>query len=83
MPRATAATWIPVALRDLADTLAPAPGRWLTLRQIADDLGVTMSTVYRWQARGEPWFPRSVRLGRQVRVRTDWYAEWLDQLPAR
>jgi excisionase family DNA binding protein len=83
--RVPPAIGVAVALRELVDTRpsAPAPGRWLTLRQIADDLGVTMSTVYRWQARGEPWFPRTVRLGRQVRVRTDWYADWLDRLPAR
>lgn len=66
-----------------ADLSTPAPGRWLTLRQIADDLGVALTTVYRWQARGEPWFPRTARVGRQLRVRADWYADWLDRLPCR
>lgn len=57
------------------------PRRWLTLSQIADDLQVSLSTVYRWSARGEPWFPKLIRLaGRQVRVRSDWYDAWLEQL---
>lgn len=67
----------------LVSKAGPRPGRWLTLRQIADDLGVTLSTVYRWEARGEPWFPRTARIGRQVRVRIDWYEEWLEALPRR
>ena len=34
-----------------------SPTRWLTIREIADDLGVSTSTVYKWSARGRPFFP--------------------------
>ena len=33
--------------------------RWLSIREIAADLGVSSSTAYKWSARGAPWFPRS------------------------
>jgi predicted DNA-binding transcriptional regulator AlpA len=36
--------------------------RWLSIRQIAGDLGVSSSMAYKWSARGVPWFPRTVRL---------------------
>ena len=36
--------------------------RWLSIREIAVDLGVSSSTAYKWSARGAPWFPRSIRL---------------------
>jgi predicted DNA-binding transcriptional regulator AlpA len=35
--------------------------RWLSIRQIAGDLGVSSSTAYKWSARGAPWFPRTIR----------------------
>jgi predicted DNA-binding transcriptional regulator AlpA len=54
-------------------------GRWITIRQIAADLGVSTSTAYKWSARGAPWFPRSIRLKNgDIRVRHDWYEEWRD-----
>jgi predicted DNA-binding transcriptional regulator AlpA len=54
------------------------PGRWIGIRQIADDLGVSTSTVYKWSARGAPWFPKSIRLKNgDIRVRQDWYEHWL------
>jgi hypothetical protein len=31
--------------------------RWLSIRQIAGDLGVSSSTAYKWSARGAPCFP--------------------------
>jgi predicted DNA-binding transcriptional regulator AlpA len=53
-------------------------GRWITIRQIAEDLGVSSSTVYKWSARGAPWFPKSIRLKNgDIRVRQDWYDHWL------
>lgn len=59
---------------------APA-GRWLSVRDIADDLGVSMSTLYKWSARGQPDFPRAVRLRNgDLRVRRDWYEAWLASL---
>jgi predicted DNA-binding transcriptional regulator AlpA len=55
--------------------------RWLSIRQIAGDLGVSSSTAYKWSARGMPWFPRSIRLHNgDIRVRRDWYELWLAAL---
>jgi predicted DNA-binding transcriptional regulator AlpA len=55
--------------------------RWLSVRQIAADLGVSPSTAYKWSARGTPWFPRSIRLHNgDIRVRRDWYDTWLEGL---
>jgi len=55
--------------------------RWLSIRQIAGDLGVSTSTAYKWSARGAPWFPPSIRLRNgEIRVRWDWYETWLGEL---
>ncbi len=55
--------------------------RWLSIREIAADLGVSSSTAYKWSARGAPWFPRSIRLRNgDIRVRRDWYETWLGEL---
>jgi predicted DNA-binding transcriptional regulator AlpA len=55
--------------------------RWLSIRQIAEDLGVSTSTAYKWSARGAPWFPRSIRLRNgDIRVRRDRYEAWLESL---
>jgi predicted DNA-binding transcriptional regulator AlpA len=55
--------------------------RWLSIRQIAVDLGVSTSTAYKWSARGAPWFPRCIRLRNgDIRVRQDWYEAWLGEL---
>ena len=60
------------------DDARPEPGRWITVRQIARDLRVSTSTAYKWSARGVPWFPRHIRLKNgDIRVRRDWYEEWL------
>ncbi len=56
-------------------------GRWISIRQMAEDLGVSTSTVYKWSARGQPWFPRSIRLRNgDIRVRQDWYERWLAEM---
>ena len=56
-------------------------GRWLSIRDIADDLGISMHTAYKWSARGEPDFPRTIRLRNgDLRVRRDWYEAWLMEL---
>lgn len=53
-------------------------GRWLSIKDISEDLGISMSTAYKWSARGEPDFPRAIRLRNgDVRVRRDWYESWL------
>jgi predicted DNA-binding transcriptional regulator AlpA len=57
--------------------------RWVSIRQIAADLGISVSTAYKWSARGRPWFPRSIRLHNgEPRVRRDWYEDWLAGLEA-
>lgn len=72
--------------RELVPTAASRQGitteaRWLSIRQIAADLGVSTSTAYKWSARGVPWFPRHIRLHNgDIRVRRDWYEAWLDKL---
>ena len=72
--------------RDMVPTADDRQGiasdaRWLSIRQIASDLGVSSSTVYKWSARGAPWFPRSIRLRNgDIRVRRDWYETWLGEL---
>ena len=59
----------------------PTAGRWLSVGDIAVDLGVSKSTVYKWSARGRPWFPRSIRLRNgDLRVRRDWYEAWLTEM---
>jgi predicted DNA-binding transcriptional regulator AlpA len=65
--------------RELAPSSAVPHGifddaRWLSIRQIAGDLGVSSSTAYKWSARGVPWFPRTIRLHNgDIRVRRDCY----------
>lgn len=55
--------------------------RWLTVKEIAADLDVSTSTIYKWSSRGQPWFPRSIRLRNgDLRIRADWYEQWLNQL---
>jgi predicted DNA-binding transcriptional regulator AlpA len=67
--------------RSEAETIggpAPATPRWLSVKEIAADLGISVSTAYKWSARGDPWFPRSIRLRNgDLRVRRDWYEVWL------
>jgi len=61
-----------------------AAGRWISIRQIAADLGISTSTAYKWSARGAPWFPRCIRLRNgDIRVRLDWYETWLADLEDR
>jgi excisionase family DNA binding protein len=49
--------------------------QWMTLAEIADELQVPLNTVYRWSSAR---LFRSVRVGRHVRVRRDWFEEWVD-----
>jgi hypothetical protein len=54
-------------------------GPRLSIRPIAGDLGVSISTAYNRSVRGRPWFPRSIRLPKgDVRVRPDWYEAQLE-----
>jgi len=60
--------------------------RWLSVKDIAADLSISIHTAYKWSSRGEPWFPRTIRLRNgDLRVRRDWYEIWLARMetPAR
>jgi excisionase family DNA binding protein len=52
--------------------------RFLSIADIADILGVPLSTVYKWSSAGGDRFPRHIRHGKHVRVRTDWFQQWID-----
>ncbi len=57
------------------DTSAPER-RLLTTQQVADWLGVPISTIYRWRHLGEG--PRGMRIGKHVRFFERDVLEWLD-----
>ena len=66
-----------------AGAVLRSPSRWLSIREIAEDLGVSTSSTYKWSARGRPFFPRSIRLrDGDNRVRRDWYEAWLEEMEA-
>ena len=48
--------------------------RWLTVREFADELGVSISTAYKWSAAGTASgrFPRHTTPNRSIRIRRDW-----------
>jgi excisionase family DNA binding protein len=48
----------------------------LTPQQVADYLGVQLSTIYQWTHQG---FIPHVKLGRVLRFRQDDIANWLDK----
>ena len=52
--------------------------RWLSIRQIARDLGVSSSTAYKWSAGACRGSPAAIRLHNgDIRVRRDWYEQSL------
>ena len=54
--------------------------RWLTVRQFADELGVSISTAYKWSAAGtnSGRFPRHTKLPNgSIRIRRDWLDDWM------
>jgi excisionase family DNA binding protein len=58
------------------------PDRLLTIRQVADVLGVSPRTVVRLTDPDEYGVLRAVRVGRSVRVRQSDLSEYLDTLDA-
>jgi excisionase family DNA binding protein len=54
---------------------AKANDPWLTVPEIADQLGVSRMTIYR-AVNGD--YLRSVRIGRSFRVRTTWFEAWIE-----
>jgi predicted DNA-binding transcriptional regulator AlpA len=67
-------------------TVAPIPGRsaqrdWMSINDFCEELGVAMSTAYKWSAAGAASgrFPRYRRLPNgSIRIRRDWFEEWVD-----
>jgi excisionase family DNA binding protein len=54
--------------------------RWLTVREFADELGVSISTAYKWSAAGTASgrFPRHTKLPNgSIRIRRDWLDDWM------
>lgn len=54
--------------------------RWLTVRDFADELGVSISTAYKWSAAGAASgrFPRHIKLPNgSIRIRRDWLDDWM------
>jgi len=72
--------------RPASDNPAPVQpvtptARWLSVKDIATDLSISIHTAYKWSSRGEPWFPRTIRLRNgDLRVRSDWYEVWLARM---
>jgi predicted site-specific integrase-resolvase len=57
---------------------------WLTVEDFCDELGVPISTAYKWCSLGPASgkFPRCCRLPNgKIRIRRDWLEEWLNGLP--
>jgi excisionase family DNA binding protein len=65
------------ARRTCMPTATP-PDRLISLRDLAEFLGVSVSTIYNRRYRGED-LPRGYRVGRQVRYRMSDVEAWLDQ----
>jgi len=56
----------------------------MSIKQIADDLGISLHTAYKWSACGGSYFPKSIRLKNgDVRIRRDWYETWLESLESQ
>lgn len=54
--------------------------RWLTVREFADEVGVSISTAYKWSAAGthSGRFPRHTKLPNgSIRIRRDWLDDWM------
>lgn len=55
-----------------------SPNEWLTSEWIANDLQVPIATYYQWRSAGKA--PRSIKVGKYVRVRRGDYEAWLATL---
>ncbi len=62
---------------------ASSPSSWMTMDDLCEELGVASSTAYKWSAAGprSGKFPRFRKLPNgSIRIRRDWFDEWLDNL---
>jgi excisionase family DNA binding protein len=50
-------------------------GEWLSIQQLAKELGVPLRTVYGWRSKGEG--PKGATFGRHVRFRRDDVEKWI------
>ena len=48
--------------------------RYLTIEELADELGVTKATIYMWRHRGEG--PKGAIIGRSLRFRREDIEQW-------
>ncbi len=46
--------------------VSPASREWLTLAQLAEEIGVPVSSIYNWRTKGGG--PRAARFGRHLRI---------------
>jgi excisionase family DNA binding protein len=67
----------PIPAQDIA---SPLP-ELLSVQQLADYLGVPVSTIYAWRTRGTA--PLGFRVGKQLRFRAEDVAAWLEQRARR
>jgi predicted DNA-binding transcriptional regulator AlpA len=75
---------VPARPKPEPDPTADGLPRWLSIKEVAEDLGISIHTAYKWSQRGYPWFPRSIRLRNgDKRVRRDWYQAWLTDMEQR
>lgn len=52
---------------------------WLGMGAVAEALGVSIHTLYKWSRKGPPYFPEASRLPNgQLRVRRDRLEAWLE-----
>lgn len=52
---------------------------WLTITDIADEVGVSQSTLYKWSRRGAPDFPKHSKLPNgAIRVLSTDLAAWME-----
>lgn len=57
--------------------------QWMSMDDFCAELGITASTAYKWSSRGSHSgrFPAFRKLPNgSIRIRRDWFEEWLDGL---
>lgn len=57
---------------------------WLTIEDIAAELGVSVHSVRKWFAAGSESgrCPQFIRPGKRILVRTDWFDDWCEDQAA-